>query len=122
MNTHDKYELPPLPVHDIFEAHEFMVSVQVMAVQTAQSYARAAIEADRKKFGRNDSDILKHRGEPNWDSIKDKRMSELSWSQINDAHELWLRGQWRWFGEQEGSAGIHIKFLLDRLDEIRART
>lgn len=69
----------------------------------------SAIEADRKR-----------RGEPDWEAIKGKRMSDLSASQQEDARELWLREQWRWFGEGESRPGDHIKFLLDRLDAVRA--
>lgn len=111
MNTHD-IELPPLPspfcIVDPMGSGEKIYTLKDMG-DYARAYARSAIESDRKL-----------RGEPDWDAIKGKRMCELSQSQINDAHELWLREQWRWFGEQEGSAGNHIKFLLDRLDEIRA--
>lgn len=49
MNTHDKYELPPLPRGDI--AADTCPTMWVHTDQQLQDYARAAIEADRKRRG-----------------------------------------------------------------------
>lgn len=54
-------------------------------------------------------------GLPDFDVIKDKRMSELTVEQQEDAREGWLRKQFGWFL----GAKDHLKFLLDRLDAVR---
>ncbi|MBK3780001.1 hypothetical protein G3A43_07010 [Paraburkholderia aspalathi] len=54
---------------------------------------------------------------PDFDAVRDKRMSELTPEQRNDAHELWIRENVGWMGE------YHLPkytFLLKRLDEARA--
>jgi hypothetical protein len=53
---------------------------------------------------------------PDFEAIKDKRMSELSPEQQRDAKEAWLRANAGWF---VGDSGEHIKFLLERLEEAR---
>jgi len=54
---------------------------------------------------------------PDFEAVADKRMSELSPQQQDDARELWLRKQIGSFGEESAR---HLKFLLDRLDTARA--
>jgi hypothetical protein len=48
--------------------------------------------------------------------VGDKRISEMSPSQREDAHELWLRKQIGWMG---GYHIEHYQFLLKRIDELR---
>lgn len=57
-------------------------------------------------------------GVPNFDAIKDLRMSEMTPEQQRDAQELWLRNQIGWF---TGPAGEQLQFLLTRLDEARSQ-
>ncbi|AOZ11125.1 hypothetical protein [Cupriavidus malaysiensis] len=52
---------------------------------------------------------------PDFDEVRDKRMSELSEEQRADAKELWIREQYGWFP----GAAEHLKFLLERLDQAR---
>lgn len=54
---------------------------------------------------------------PDFDAVRDKRMSELTPEQQGDAHELWLREQLGWFSTDQQR---HLKLLLDRLDSTRA--
>ncbi|MBC8741817.1 hypothetical protein F6X40_35300 [Paraburkholderia sp. UCT31] len=56
---------------------------------------------------------------PDFEGVADKRMSELTELQQDDAHELWLRAQIGWFSEYHQR---HLKLLLKRLDEARAVT
>ena len=56
---------------------------------------------------------------PDFDAIKDKRMSEMTDAQKDDAMELWLRNNVGWFGMGGNDAGRHIEFLLKRIDELR---
>jgi hypothetical protein len=53
--------------------------------------------------------------EPDFEAVRDKRMSELSAPQLRDAQELWIRDQLGWLGGDKN----HIRFLLERLDESR---
>lgn len=72
-----------------------------------QTILRAAIEALR-----NTSTAAM----PDFDAVRDRRMSELSPAQRADALELWLREQVGWMGEYHEK---HYRFLLKRLDEAR---
>jgi hypothetical protein len=54
--------------------------------------------------------------EPDRAAIQDKRMSELTPDQQDDAMELWLRDQIGWFNEDTQR---HLKFLLERLSKTR---
>ena len=53
---------------------------------------------------------------PDFAAIEDKRMSELTPEQQDDAHEMWLRKQSGWFNEDTRR---HVEFLLKRLDAVR---
>lgn len=53
---------------------------------------------------------------PDFGAVHDKRMSELTPEQREDAHELWIREQLGWFTPYNQK---HIKFLLKRLDTAR---
>lgn len=57
----------------------------------------------------------KHAGAPDWTAIADKRMSELTPAQQQDARELWLRNNAGYCASEE-----HVQFLLKRIDEERA--
>ncbi|EML1597777.1 VRR-NUC domain-containing protein [Burkholderia cenocepacia] len=57
-------------------------------------------------------------GAPDFDAVRDKRMSELTPAQQDDAHELWLREQIGWFNPD---VQRHLQLLLDRLDVARRR-
>lgn len=54
---------------------------------------------------------------PDFDAVRDKRMSELSSAQQDDARELWLRENLKSMGPYHQD---HYGFLLKRLDEARA--
>lgn len=54
---------------------------------------------------------------PDFEAVRDKRMSELTEAQKGDAHELWLREQ---MDHMAPSYQEHLLFLLDRLDQVRA--
>lgn len=54
---------------------------------------------------------------PNFAALKDKRMSELTPEQTEDARELWIREQQ---GYMIGDCREHVAFLLKRIDELRA--
>lgn len=60
-------------------------------------------------------------GTPDFDAIKDKRMSEMTDDQRDDAMELWLRNNHGWFGIGGRDAGRHLEFLLKRLDKARGK-
>ncbi len=49
---------------------------------------------------------------PDWEAVKDKRMSELTPAQRDDAQELWVRANVGYLTES-------AEFLLRRLDEAR---
>ena len=53
---------------------------------------------------------------PNFDVVRDKRMSELTPEQRDDARELWLREQIGWTAPYYRD---HLEFLFKRLDEAR---
>lgn len=53
---------------------------------------------------------------PDFDAVRDKRMSELTDVQKLDAHELWLREQMAWMPPYYQE---HLLFLLERLDAVR---
>lgn len=54
---------------------------------------------------------------PDFDAVRDKRMSELTPEQQRDARELWIMENIGWFTEGNRE---HIKFLLERLNEARS--
>jgi hypothetical protein len=54
---------------------------------------------------------------PDFDAVRDKRMSELTPAQRDDAMELWLREQ---VGTMPDYHEKHYRFLLQRLDDVRA--
>ena len=54
---------------------------------------------------------------PDFEALKDKRMSELSEQQQDDAHELWMRNQLH--ESSDIYWGPKVQFLLRRLDEAR---
>ena len=54
--------------------------------------------------------------EPEFEFVQDKRKSELTPGQWDDAKELWLRNQIGWFDEYSQDK---LKFLLDRLSAVR---
>ena len=54
---------------------------------------------------------------PDFDAVRDKRMSEMTPAQRDDSLELWLRTNIAWMGDYYQK---HIEFLLRRLDEARA--
>ena len=56
--------------------------------------------------------------EPDFDAVRDKRMSELTPAQRDDAHELWIRNNVGWMGEYHQPK---YEFLLKRLDHARAQ-
>lgn len=53
---------------------------------------------------------------PNFDQVRDKRMSDLTPAQQADAMELWLREQIGWMPDYHRN---HYQFLLGRIDEAR---
>jgi hypothetical protein len=53
---------------------------------------------------------------PDFAALKDKRMSELTPEQQDDALELWAREQIVWFGPESRKV---VELLLRRLDEAR---
>ena len=53
---------------------------------------------------------------PDFNAVRDKRMSELTPAQRDDAHELWLRKNLGWMGSYHAE---HYQFLLARLDACR---
>lgn len=55
---------------------------------------------------------------PDFEAVRNKRMSELTPEQQRDAHELWLREQ---MDHMAPYYQEHLLFLLGRLDEARAR-
>lgn len=73
-----------------------------------------------KTRGKDDDPIVTPKPRvPDWDAIKDKRMSELTPIQTADARELWLREQINDTGRSQHDFESHIVFLLRRLDEAR---
>lgn len=73
-----------------------------------------------KTRGKDDDPIVTPKPRvPDWDAIKDKRMSEMTPSQTADARELWLREQINDTGRSQHDFESHIVFLLRRLDEAR---
>lgn len=54
---------------------------------------------------------------PDFAAVKEKRMSELTPAQFDDAKEAWLRDNLGWLAPQSEP---HVTFLLRRLDEARA--
>ena len=56
MNTHDKYELPPLPELPSYESDAFQPPTEVVAVSIVKalmtSYARAAVEPYQAEIAR----------------------------------------------------------------------
>lgn len=54
--------------------------------------------------------------DPRWAAIRDKRMSDLTQAQQQDAHELWLREQ---LESMPAYHQEHYLFLLARIDEAR---
>jgi hypothetical protein len=54
--------------------------------------------------------------QPDFAFVKDKRMSELTPAQREDAHELWLRQNVDWMNEYHRE---HYQLLLRRLDQAR---
>jgi hypothetical protein len=54
---------------------------------------------------------------PDFDAVRDKRMSELTPAQQDDALELWIRENVGWMGDYHQTK---YEFLLKRLDEARA--
>jgi hypothetical protein len=61
-------------------------------------------------------------GVPDWEAIRDKRMSELTLAQQEDARELWLREQIEMAFGTNDYVKNHVKFLLARLDRAYANT
>ncbi|WP_454735423.1 hypothetical protein [Cupriavidus necator] len=61
-------------------------------------------------------DYLRQPWMPDFDAVRDKRMSELSEAQKVDAHELWLREQMHHMTPYYQE---HLLFLLERLDKVR---
>lgn len=59
--------------------------------------------------------IEEMRAAPDFAAVHDKRMSELTPEQQDDARELWLRNNYAYFL----NSGEHIKFLPNRLDKVR---
>jgi hypothetical protein len=55
--------------------------------------------------------------QPDFDTVRDKRMSELTPGQRDVALELWIRENVGWMGEYHQAK---YEFLLKRLDEARA--
>lgn len=55
--------------------------------------------------------------QPDFATVRDKRMSEMTPEQREDAHELWLREQ---MDHMAPYYQEHLLFLLDRLDQVRA--
>jgi hypothetical protein len=55
-------------------------------------------------------------GSPDFDAVRDKRRSEMTPAQRDDAQELWLREQVGWMGDYHEK---HYRFLFKRLDEAR---
>lgn len=53
---------------------------------------------------------------PDFEAVRDKRISELTPEQRDDSLELWLREQIDWMPEFHRE---HYKFLLRRLDAAR---
>lgn len=45
--------------------------------------------------------------------LRDKRMSELTEEQMEDAHEDWVRANYAWVTNE------HVAFLLSRIDALR---
>lgn len=73
-----------------------------------------------KTRGKDDDPIVQPKPRvPDWEAIKDKRMSDLTPIQTADAHELWLREQISDTGRPQHDLQSHIVFLLRRLDEAR---
>lgn len=55
-------------------------------------------------------------GVPDFSALRDKRMSELTPEQREDARELWLRDNLRWMPEYHAE---FYRMLLNRLDALR---
>ncbi|WP_018404972.1 hypothetical protein [Marinobacter gelidimuriae] len=56
---------------------------------------------------------------PDFKAIENRRIGDLSPAQQSDALELWLRKEWPRIGTDEDCSGHHIRFLLDRLTDLR---
>ena len=54
---------------------------------------------------------------PDFDAVRDKRISELTPEQQGDAMELWLRNNLQWMPKYHRD---FYEFLLKRLDDTRA--
>ncbi|SOT39819.1 hypothetical protein [Burkholderia cenocepacia] len=74
--------------------------------------SREAVDAFVREVG-----SVNAAGRPDFEAVRDKRMSELTPAQCEDAHELWLREQIGWFNPD---VQRHLQLLLDRLDVARA--
>ncbi|MEX3984288.1 hypothetical protein AB4Y45_35615 [Paraburkholderia sp. EG287A] len=55
--------------------------------------------------------------QPDFDAVRDLRMSEMTPAQRDDAKELWLREQVGWMGDYYQP---HFEFLFKRIDVLRA--
>ncbi len=78
-----------------------------------QAYQRGVSDA---RYVQRLSGLTVRAPTPDFDAVRDKRMSELSPGQQDDALELWLREQVGWMGQYHEQ---HYHFLFKRLDEAR---
>jgi hypothetical protein len=125
-------ELPPLPDDEaveqfIYERVRGYVpeSMYEPIRQLMHEYAQAALAAQHG-YRLVEDDAPVQDGETakrRWleyaeTEVGDKRLSEMSPSQREDAHEFWLRKQIGWMGSYHIE---HYQFLLKRIDELRAQ-
>ncbi|MFW6855310.1 hypothetical protein ACODYM_28885 [Burkholderia gladioli] len=88
--------------------HLKSTSYDAKVVKEMISYAK---ECAARELARPDTST------PDFDAVKDMRMSEMTPAQKEDSLELWIRSNVGWMGMYHEP---HYAFLLKRIDELRA--
>lgn len=103
-----------LAIRSLDQAQKFLPHSQILdAVAQANGFKdwNAMAACAPKDVGQTEKSVL-----PDFEAVRDKRMSELTPAQQDDARELWLREQLGFMPEYHRA---FYEFLLKRLDDAR---
>ncbi len=103
-----------LAIHSLDQAQKLLPHSQILeAVAQANGFKdwNAMAACAPKDVGQPEKPVL-----PDFEAVRDKRMSELTPAQQDDARELWLRENLGWMPQYHRE---FYEFLLKRLDDAR---